>query len=346
MKLGLLLGFWDEAGPPPGLLDAVRAAESLGYESVWTSEASGSDALTPLAWVGAHTTTMRLGTCIMHMAARTPAATAMAALSLDHLSGGRFVLGLGVSGPELVEGWYGQPFDPPLGRTREYVEIVRQVLARRDPVEYRGRYLSLPLRGGSGLGRPFTSMVRPLRPDLPIVLAAEGPRNVALAREVADGWIATYYSPHHDAHYRAALAEGAGRSGARARAEDFEILGTVPVIIDDDVEAAAGRLRELFARFIGGMGPSGRNFHYNAFVRMGYEEVATRVRDLWLARRTLEAAAAIPTAMIEAVALIGPPAKIREELSAWRRSLLTTLVVHVPPEVTALRQVAEIVLGS
>jgi F420-dependent oxidoreductase-like protein len=346
MRLGLLLGFWGETGPPPGLLDAVRAAESLGYESVWTSEASGSDALTPLAWVGAHTAAMRLGTCIAHMAARAPAATAMAALSLDHLSGGRFVLGLGVSGPELVEGWYGQPFDPPLGRTRDYVEIIRRVLARRGPVEYRGRHLSLPLEGGSGLGRPFTAMVRPLRPDLPILLAAEGPRNVALAREIADGWIVTYYSPHHDAHYRAALAEGAARPGARARAEDFEIVGTVPVVVGDDVEAAAGRLRGLFARFIGGMGPAGRNFHYNAFVRMGYEEVATRVRDLWLGGRTGEAAAAIPTAMIEAVALIGPAAKIREELSVWRRSLLTTLVAHVPPEPAALRQVAEIVLGG
>jgi len=346
VKLGLLLGFWGEAGPPPGLLETVRAAEGLGYESVWTSEASGSDALTPLAWIGAHTTTMRLGTCIMHMAARAPAATAMAALSLDHLSGGRFVLGLGVSGPELVEGWYGQPFDPPLGRTRDYVEIVRRVLLRREPVEYQGRYLSLPLRVGSGLGRPFLSMVRPLRPDLPIVLAAEGPKNVALAREIADGWMATYYSPHHDAHYRLALAEGAARPGAHAAAESFEILGTVPLIVDDDVEAAADRLRGLFARFIGGMGPRGRNFHYNAFVRMGYESVATQVRELWTAGRTREAAAAIPTAVVEQVALIGPAAKIREELAEWRRSLLTTLLVHVRPEVTAVRQVAEIVLGG
>jgi F420-dependent oxidoreductase-like protein len=274
MKLGLLLGFWGEAGPPPRLLETVREAETLGYESVWTSEASGSDALTPLAWVGAHTERMRLGTSIMQMAARAPAATAMAALSLDHLSGGRFVLGLGVSGSELVEGWYGQPFDPPLGRTRDYVEIVRRVLLRRDPVEYQGRHLSLPLTGGSGLGRPFLSMVRPLRPDLPILLAAEGPRNVALAREIADGWIATYYSPYRDAHYRAALAEGAARPGARA------------------------------------------------------------------------AAAAIPTAMIEQVALIGPASKIRDELVEWRRSLLTTLLVHVTPEPAVLRQVAELVLDG
>jgi F420-dependent oxidoreductase-like protein len=344
MKLGLLLGFWDESGPPPRLLETVREAESLGYESVWTSEASGSDALTPLAWVGAHTTTMRLGTCILHMAARAPTATAMAALSLDHLSAGRFVLGLGFSGPGLVEGWYGQPFDPPLARTREYVEIVRRVLARREPLEYRGRYHTLP-RDGSGSGRPHMAMVRPLRADLPILLAAEGPRNVALAREIADGWIAAYYSPFHDAHLRAALDEGAARPGARA-AEGFEIAGTVPLVLDDDLEAAAGRLRPLFARFMGGMGSAGRNFHYDAFVRMGYEEVATRVRDLWLGGRIREAAAAIPTVLIEQVALIGPAAKIREELAEWRRSLLTTLLVSLPPDPVTLRRVAEIVLGG
>jgi F420-dependent oxidoreductase-like protein len=346
MNLGLLLGFWGENGPPPRLLETVLEAESLGYTSVWTSEASGSDGLTPLAWVGAHTVTTRLGTCILHMAARAPAATAMAALSLDHLSGGRFVLGLGVSGPELVEGWYGQPFDPPLARTREYVEIVRRVLAREEPLEYRGQHYVLPFPGGSGLGRPFRSMVRPLRPDLPILLAAEGPRNVALAREIADGWIATYYSPHHDAHHRAALAEGAARPGARSDDGSFEVVATVPVILDDDVEAAADQLRGLFARFIGGMGPVGRNFHYNAWARMGFEEVATRVRDLWVVGRTADAAAAIPTAVIEQLALVGPPAKIREELPAWRASLLTTLLVHLPPDPTALRQVAEIVLGS
>jgi len=346
VKIGLLLGFWGEAGPPPGLLDSVREAESLGYESLWIGEASGSDALTPLAWLGSHTTRMRLGTCIAHMAARTPAATAMAALTLDHLSQGRFALGLGVSGPELVEGWYGQPFDPPLGRTRDYVEIVRRVLARQAPVEYRGRHFSLPLEGGSGLGRPFQSMVRPLRPDLPILLAAEGPRNVTLAREIADGWIATYYSPQHDAHLRAALAEGAARPGAHCPEDRFEVVGTVPVVLDDRVEAAADRLRGLFARFIGGMGPRGRNFHFKALARMGYEGAATRVRDLWLEGRTAEAAAAVPTAMIEAVALIGPPAKIREELPQWRGSLLTTLLVSVPPDLGGLRRVAELLLSA
>ncbi len=263
MKLGLLLGFWGADGPPPRLLGAVRQAEALGYESVWTSEGHGSDALTSLAWAGAHTTTMRLGTAVMHMAARAPTATAMAALSLDHLSGGRFVLGLGLSGPDLVKGWYGQPFDPPLGRTRDYLAIVRRALAADAPVSYDGEHLSLPFDDGHGLARPFTSMVKPLRPDLPVVIGAEGPRNVALAREIADGWVATYYSPYHDEHYRAALAEGAARPGARRTSEDFEVIGAVPVVLGDDVEAAADKLRPLFASFIG---RPGRNFHFQAFV--------------------------------------------------------------------------------
>jgi F420-dependent oxidoreductase-like protein len=342
MKLGLLLGFWGPDGPPRGLTGAVREAEAIGYESVWTSEGYGSDALTPLAWVGAHTSTIRLGTAVMHMAARAPAATAMAALSIDHLSAGRFVLGLGLSGPDLVKGWYGQPFDPPLGRTRDYLAIVRRVLAADAPVTYEGRHLTVPLRDGGEAARPFTTAVRPLRPDLPIVLGAEGPRNVALAREIADGWIATYYSPYRDGHYSAALAEGASRPAVRRPAGDFEVIGTVPVIPGDDVEAAADRLRPLFASFIG---RPGRNFHAQAFIRMGLEDVAARVSTLWSEGKQKEAAAAIPTRLIEQLALIGPPGKIREELPAWRNSLLTTLLVHVPPRAQILRQVAELILG-
>lgn len=342
MNLGLLLGFWGSDGPPPGLVAAVREAEAIGYESVWTSEGHGSDALTPLAWVGAHTRSIRLGTSVMQMAARAPAATAMAALSIDHLAGGRFVLGLGLSGSDLVRGWYGQPFDPPLGRTRDYVSIVRRVLAADTPVTYEGRYLSLPLREGGTTARPFTSAVRPLRPGLPIFLGAEGPANVSLAREIADGWIATYYSPYRDAHYRAALAEGAARPGARRTTEDFEVIGTVPVIPHDDPEAAADRLRPLFASFIG---PPGRNFHARAFIRMGHDDIVAKVRALWCEGNRKQAAAAIPTWLVEQLALIGPPAKIREELPAWRESLLTTLLVHVPLHSPTLRQVAELVLG-
>lgn len=342
MKLGLLLGFWGADGPPRGLLAAVREAEAIGYESVWTSEGHGSDALTPLAWVGANTSTIRLGTAVMQMAARAPAATAMAALSLDYLSAGRFVLGLGLSGPDLVRGWYGQPFDPPLGRTRDYLAIVRRVLAADGPVTYPGQYLSLPLHDGGEVARPLASAVRPLRPDLPIVVGAEGPKNVALAREIADGWIATYYSPYRDSHYRAALAEGAARPAARRSAADFEVIGTVPVVLHDDTEAAADQLRPLFASFIG---RPGRNFHARAFARMGLEDIAATVGALWSEGNDKEAAAAIPTWLVEQLALIGPPGKIREELAAWRSSLLTTLLVHVPLRTQTLRQVAELVLG-
>jgi F420-dependent oxidoreductase-like protein len=342
MKLGLLLGFWGADGPPSGLVAGVREAEAIGYESVWTSEGHGSDALTPLAWVGAHTSTIRLGTSVMHMAARAPAATAMAALSIDHLSEGRFVLGLGLSGPELVRGWYGQPFDPPLGRTRDYVAIVRRVLAADGLVTYAGRHLSLPVTEGNETAGPLASTVRPLRPDLPILLGAEGPGNVALAREIADGWIATYYSPYRDSHYRAALAEGAARPGARRAAGDFEVIGAVPLILSDDTEAAADRLRPLFASFIGAQG---RNFHARAFDRMGLGDIAAKVGTLWGEGSYREAAAAIPTRVVEQLALIGPPGKIRDELPAWRDSLVTTLVVYVPPQPEVLRQVAELILG-
>jgi F420-dependent oxidoreductase-like protein len=341
MKLGLLLGFWGAEGPPCGLLAAVREAEAIGYESVWTSEGHGSDALTPLAWIGAHTSTIRLGTAVMHMAARAPAATAMAALSMDHLSAGRFVLGLGLSGPDLVRGWYGQPFDPPLGRTRDYLAIVRRVLAADAPVAYAGKHLSLPLADGGEAVR-LTSTVQPLRPGMPIVLGAEGPRNVALAREIADGWIATYYSPYRDSHYRDALAMGAARPGARRVDGDFEVIGTVPVVLDDDTEAAADQLRPVFASFIG---PAGRNFHAQALARMGHGDIVSRVSALWIAGERREAAAAIPTWLVEQLALIGPPGKIREELSAWRSSLLTTLVVYVPLRAQILGQVADLILG-
>jgi F420-dependent oxidoreductase-like protein len=343
VKLGLLLGFWGPEGPPHGLLAAVREAEAIGYESVWTSEGHGSDALTPLAWIGAHTSTIGLGTAVMHMAARAPAATAMAALSMDHLSAGRFVLGLGLSGPDLVQGWYGQPFDPPLGRTRDYLAIVRRVLAADAPVAYAGKHLSLPLPSSDGReAMTLTSTVRPLRPDLPIVVGAEGPSNVALAREIADGWIVTYYSPYRDSHYRDALALGAARPGARRSADDFEIIGTVPVVLADNTEAAADRLRPLFVSFIG---PPGRNFHAQAFARMGYDDVVAKVSALWLAGNNKEAAAAIPTWLVEQVALVGPPGKIREELPAWRGSLLTTLLVYVPLRAQTLGQVAELILS-
>src|SRR5919112_1556335 len=237
LKLGLNLGYWG-GGPPPGATESIAEAERLGFDSIWTAEAYGSDGLTPLAWWGSETERLRLGTAITQMSARQPTATAMAAMTLDHLSGGRFVLGLGVSGPQVVEGWYGKPFAKPLARTREYVEIIRAILRRDAPVTFDGEQYRLPLEGGTGLGKPLKSGVRPFREDLPIYLAAEGPKNVALAAEICDGWLALFYAPEHDGFYRDALDEGFAREGARRSRDDFEIVASVPVIVTGDIDGA------------------------------------------------------------------------------------------------------------
>jgi F420-dependent oxidoreductase-like protein len=331
MKLGVMLGYWGSR-PDPGTQDLVLEAERLGYDSVWTAEAYGSDALTPLAWYGAQTRRIRLGTAVMQMSARAPAATAMAALTLDHLCGGRFILGLGVSGPQVVEGWYGQPFAQPLTRTREYVDIVRRVLAREEPVRSEGPHYPLPYPGGTGLGKPLRSTVHPLRRDLPIFLGAEGPKNIALTAEIADGWQAAFYSPWDDAEQRAALAEGFARPGARCDPADFEIAAMVSVVVDDDIERACDRLRPGLALYIGGMGARGANFHFNVIARMGFEEAALEVQRLYLEGRRKDAAAAVPTALVERLNLVGPPSKIRDEIKEWKRSPVTTLVVRADPQ--------------
>jgi F420-dependent oxidoreductase-like protein len=331
MKLGVMLGYWG-SHPDPAMQDLVLDAERLGYDSVWTAEAYGSDALTPLAWYGARTTRIRLGSAVMQMAARAPAATAMAALTLDHLSGGRFVLGLGVSGPQVVEGWYGQPFAQPLARTREYVGIVRRILAREDPVRNEGPHYPLPYPGGTGLGKPLRSTVHPLRRDLPIFLGAEGPKNIALTAEIADGWLAAFYSPWDDAEQRAALAEGFARPGARRDPADFEIAAMVSVVVDDDIERACDRLRPGLALYIGGMGARSTNFHFNVIARLGFEEACVEVQRLYLDGRRKDAAAAVPTALVERLNLVGPPSKIREEIAQWERSPVTTLLVRADPQ--------------
>ena len=246
MKLGLHVGYWG-AGPPAGAVESILEAERLGYDSVWTAEAYGSDAVSPLAWWGSQTSSIKLGTNLIQLSARTPTATAMAALTLDHLSGGRFVLGLGVSGPQVVEGWYGQPFPKPLARTREYIEIIRKVLAREGPVTSDGEHYPLPYPGGTGLGKPLKPTVHPRRADIPIYLGAEGPNNVALAAEIADGWFPMFFSPREQSVYQKSLDEGFGRPGARQTPEAFEVAATVPVIIHDDVEQAADMMRPVLA---------------------------------------------------------------------------------------------------
>ena len=341
MKLGLNTGYWG-SGPPPGVEESIRIAEDLGFDSIWTAEAYGSDCLTPLAWWGAKTSRIKLGTAIAQLSARTPAATAMAAMTMDHLSGGRFILGIGASGPQVVEGWYGQPYPRPLERTREYVQIIRKIIAREEPVEFHGRHYDMPYRGGMGLGKPLKSTIHPLRSDIPIYLAAEGPKNVALAGEIADGWLPLFFSPKIDKFYRDALNEGFSRPGARRTPDTFEVASLVPVIVADDVEAAANFVRPMLALYVGGMGARGANFHYDAVARLGYEAECARIQELYLSGKKAEAAASIPLKMVEDVALVGPMGKIKDELPRWKGSVLTTMLVAGPPQL--LETIAKVVL--
>src|SRR5437588_6646337 len=260
------------------MAETILEAEDLGFDSVWTAEAYGSDCLTPLAWWGARTERIRLGTAIVQMSARQPAAAAMAAMTMDHLSGGRFVLGLGVSGPQVVEGWYGRPFEKPLARTREYIGILRDIWARTGPVTSDGPHYPLPLPDGTGLGKPLKASIHPLRRDIPIYLGAEGPKNIALCAELCDGWLAMLFSPAHEDLYRTALAEGFAAQGARRKPEEFEVAATVPFIVTDEVEQAIDALRPFYALYLGGMGAKGTNFHANVAIRMGYEQVVAEVQ--------------------------------------------------------------------
>jgi F420-dependent oxidoreductase-like protein len=343
LRLGLNLGYW-AGGPPAGAVEVVKEAERLGFDSIWTAEAYGSDALTPLAWWGAATARLKLGTAIAQISARTPAATAMAAMTLDHLSNGRLILGLGVSGPQVVEGWYGQPFAKPLARTREYIGILREIWARGGPVTNDGPHYPLPLPNGTALGKPLKSSIHPLRSDIPIYLAAQGPKNIALAGELCDGWLALFYSPYHERLYRDALGEGLGTPGARCTANEFEVAATVPLILTDDVDAAMDTLRPMYALYFGGMGASSANFHANVAVRMGYEQQVAEIQELYLSGHKREAAARVPPKLIEQLTLIGPKDKVREDLEAWRESVVSTLLVG--GDQRTLRAAAELVLGG
>jgi F420-dependent oxidoreductase-like protein len=344
LKLGLQTGYW-AGGPPAGIVESIKEAESLGYDSVWTAEAYGSDCLTPLAWWGSQTERINLGTALVQISARQPAATAMAAMTMDHLSGGRFVLGLGVSGPQVVEGWYGMPFAKPLARTREYVGILRDIWKRDGPVTNDGEHYPLPLPGGTGFGKPLKASIHPLREDIPVYLGAEGPKNIALAAELCDGWLAMLLSPEpeHQEPYRESLAEGFAREGARRSFDDFEVAATVPLIVSDDVDAAIDMLRPYYGLYFGGMGAKGKNFHANVPIRMGYQKEIEEIQDLYLSGKKDEACAAIPRDLIEQMSLVGPKEKIREDVEPWRESFVTTLLVSGDPN--TVRAAAEIVLG-
>ena len=342
LKLGLMQGYLRSA-PPPDLIGFAKRAEALGYWGFFTAEAYGSDALTPLAWIGAHTQRIKLGTAIVQLSARTPTATAMHALTLDHLSEGRVILGLGVSGPQVVEGWYGQPYPRPLERTREYIDIVRQVFAREAPVEFDGKHYQLPLDGGANLGKALKPTVHPLRHDIPIYLAAEGPKNVALSAEIADGWLPLFFSPKEDGWYREQLDAGFAASGDATKKDRFEVTATVSIVPGDNVQECADMIRPFLALYAGGMGAKGANFHYEVFERMGYGDVADKVQNLYLEGKKEEAAASIPLEMVEDVALVGPAGKIKEELSQWEDTCITELLLSGPAMM--LPHYAELILG-
>jgi F420-dependent oxidoreductase-like protein len=264
---------------------------------------------------------------------------------MDHLSGGRFILGLGVSGPQVVEGWYGMPFAKPLARTREYISILRDIWARKGPVELDGEFYSLPYKGddATGLGKPLKASIHPVREDIPIYLGAEGPKNIALAGELCDGWLAMLFSPGYEDFYKDALSEGFAREGARRSFDDFDVAATVPLIVTDDVEAGVDMLRPYYALYWGGMGAKGKNFHANVAIRMGYEALVDEVADLYLSGKKDEAGAAIPSELIQKLSLIGPVEKLKEDIVPWRESIVTTLLVS--GDVNTITAAAEVVRG-
>jgi F420-dependent oxidoreductase-like protein len=334
MKLGLVFGYWG-AQPRTDFIPLSQEAERVGFDSVWVAESWGNDAFTFAAWVAAHTSTNKIGTGVVQIAARTPTATAMAAVTLDHLSNGRLILGLGVSGPQVVEGWYGRPSNRPLARTREYVAVIRAALRREGPLEFDGEFYPLPYRGegAAGLGKPLKIMTHPLRPDIPIFLGAEGPKNVTQTAEIADGWLPLYYSPYRQDVYASQLA--AARPG-------FEIASLVNLTITDDVAAGLWPVKASLGFYIGGMGAKGQNYHTKLMARMGFEDAAYQIQDLFFAGKRDEAIAAVPDDFADEISLVGPPARIKQRLQAWHASPITTLLVSVR-DPAQLAAVAELV---
>ncbi len=318
MKLGISVGYSGQTLALP--LELIKEAEAMGFDSVWTAEAWGSDALTPLAWIGAHTSKIKLATGIMQLSARTPAATAMAAMTLDQLSGGRMILGLGASGPQVVEGWYGMPYARPLGRMREYVGIMREIFKREEPVSHDGRHYQIPFRGegSEGLGKPLRSILHG-RPDIPIVIGAEGPKNIEQSAEIADGWLTLLLSPlHFDKVYRPGLEAGFAKAGGGKSMADFSIYIMQPMVPGIDLAACRDQVRPFLALYIGGMGAKGKNFHKNAIDRYGYQEATDHIQDLYLAGKKAEAAAAIPDDLIDQLALLGPKEHMRDQIEQWK----------------------------
>jgi F420-dependent oxidoreductase-like protein len=327
------MGYAPPGTSPLALIELAQEAERLGYDSAWAAEAWGTDAVTVLSWLAATTSTIKVGSAIMQIPGRTPANTAMTAATLDLLSGGRFLLGLGTSGPQVVEGWHGEPWGKPLTKTREYVELVRKAL-RREPLELEGDQYQVPYRGddATGLGKPLKLMLRPQRAEIPIYLAALSPKNVALAFEIGDGWLPIFFSP-----------ERAREVFSFSVRDGFDVAPSVNVVVTDDLAAGRDVLRPVLALYIGGMGAPGANF-YNAVVsRYGYEAEARRIQELYLDGKQMEAIASVPDALVDEVALVGPPERIADRLEAWRESGATTLLVTARDRET-LRTMADLVL--
>jgi F420-dependent oxidoreductase-like protein len=340
MRLGLNLGYW--GGQPRDAAPLVLEAEQLGFDSIWTAEAYGSDGLTPLAWMGALTKRIKLGSGILQMPARTPAMTAMSAATLDLLSNGRMLLGLGVSGPQVVEGWHGQPYGKPLVRTREYIEILRSIWERKDPLNYQGQEYQIPIEGGTGLGKPLKITIHPLRRRIPIYLAAIGPKNIELAGEIADGFLPIFYSPAREAALLSPLDNGLAKRQT-AGESPFDIAPTVTVVLGDDAQACRDRVKPMLALYVGGMGARGKNFYNDLICRYGYEDAAKEIQDLYLDGKKQSAALAVPDALVDEVALCGPRERIAELLQQWKVSRATTLICSIAqPE--ALRMMAELAL--
>jgi F420-dependent oxidoreductase-like protein len=342
MKLGVHIGYWGLGLSSEDQLHVVQEAEKLGYDSVWAAEAYGSDTATVLGWLAGQTSRIRLGSGIFQMPARSPAMTAMTAATIDQLSGGRMILGIGSSGPQVAEGWHGQRFAKQLQRTREYVAVVRMALAR-ERVEFHGQTLELPLADGPGKALKLT--ISPVQERIPIYLAAIGPNNTALAGEIADGWIPTLFSPEHVSEFRPLLEQGAERSGKSLA--DFDIAPTVNVFVTDDLQQGRDAMRPFIALYVGGMGSRSQNFYNQVVQRYGFAEDAKRIQDLYLEGKRDEAMAAIPDALIDTVSICGPRDHVRERLSVYRDAGVGTLGVTptaftAPERLEQLRLIAEL----
>ena len=337
MKLGLTMGPWDGQRPLP--IAIIKRAEELGFESVWSAETYGADCMTPLAFIAAHTTRIKLGTSIAQIDARTPANLAMCAQSIDALAGGgRIIVGLGVSGPQIVEGWYGRPWGKPNRRLRDTVAILRKIFRREGHVSHQGKEITLPYEGegSSGLGKPLKSVMKPT-PDIPILLGTDTPLNVRLAGEVADGWLGFHLVPATVARYQAQLSEGLAKRSDGKTLDDFDICGIVGVKVNPDVKAALQEPKPHIALFAGGMGAKTMNFHKDAMVKRGYGEAAERIQELFLAGRRAEAAEAVPDEYVDEEWLIGSPERIRERFKPWRDSGITRLMIRMnSPQVLEL----------